>query len=83
MDAIVLKKRTQSFALNIIRFLQSLATKTSLHILGYQLLRCSTSVVANYRAACRAKSSLDFIAKLKIVGGDVMSLSIGQNCLLP
>lgn len=67
MDANELKKRTQNFALNIIRFVQSLATKTPLHILGHQLVRCGTSVGANYRAACRAKSRLDFIAKLKIV----------------
>jgi four helix bundle protein len=36
-------------------------------ILGRQLLRCGTSIGANYRAACRAKSRADFIAKLKIV----------------
>lgn len=36
-------------------------------MLGGQLLRCGTSVGANYRAACRAKSTADFIAKLGIV----------------
>jgi four helix bundle protein len=36
-------------------------------ILGKQLLRCGTSVGANYRAVCRAKSNSDFINKLRIV----------------
>ncbi len=36
-------------------------------VLCQQLLRCGTSVGANYRAACRAKSTADFIAKMKIV----------------
>ena len=35
--------------------------------MGRQLVRCATSVGANYRAACRAKSAADFIAKMKIV----------------
>jgi len=36
-------------------------------VIGRQLLRCCTSVGANYRAACRAKSAADFIAKMGIV----------------
>jgi four helix bundle protein len=67
MDADELKKRTQSFALNLIRFVQSLPNHRFLYILCRQLLSCGTSVGANYRAACRAKSRADFIAKLKIV----------------
>ena len=35
--------------------------------MGKQLLRCGTSVGANYRASCRAKSTADFIAKMGIV----------------
>jgi four helix bundle protein len=67
MDADELKKRTQIFALDIIRFVQGLPNRDSVKIIGRQLLRCGTSVGANYRAACRAKSRADFIAKLKIV----------------
>ena len=67
MDADELKKRTQIFALNIIRFVQSIPNRDAGYIIGRQLLRCGTSVGANYRAACRAKSRADFIAKLKIV----------------
>lgn len=60
-----LKKRTKSFAIDIWRLCQSLP----LEFVDYkrQLVRCSSSVGANYRAACRAKSTKDFINKLKIV----------------
>ena len=67
MDADELKKRTQIFALDIIRFVQGIPNRDSAIIIGRQLLRCGTSVGTNYRAACRAKSRVDFIAKLKIV----------------
>ena len=62
-----LKKRTQAFALRIIKFVQTLPSQGPAVILGRQLLGCGTSVGANYRAACRARSRADFIAKLKIV----------------
>jgi four helix bundle protein len=62
-----LKHRTKQLALRVIRLVESLPkTKTS-SVLGGQLLRSGTSVGANYRAACRAKSTADFIAKLAIV----------------
>ena len=62
-----MKMRTRQFALRVIRLVESLPkTKTS-SILGGQLLRSATSVGANYRAACRAKSTADFINKLAIV----------------
>jgi four helix bundle protein len=67
MNAEELKKRTQTFALNIIGFAKSLPSQSAASILGRQLLRCGTSVGANYRAACLAKSRADFISKLKIV----------------
>ena len=67
MDAEELKKRTQIFALNIIRFSKSLPNQDVAGTIGRQLLRCGTSVGANYRAACRAKSKADFISKMKIV----------------
>ena len=62
-----LRDRTKKFALDVIRFTESLPkTQTASHI-GRQLLRCGTSVGANYRAACRAKSSADFIHKMGTV----------------
>jgi four helix bundle protein len=62
-----LKERTKSFALRIIRLVESLPTGRTTDVIGKQLLRSGTSVGANYRAACRAKSTADFIAKMGIV----------------
>ena|SRR5947209_14104161 len=46
---------------------EALPQKRTAEVIGKQLLRCGTSVGANYRAACRAKSQADFIAKMGIV----------------
>jgi four helix bundle protein len=62
-----LQDRTKKFSLQIIRFFQDLPKNTEAQILGKQLLRSATSVTANYRAACRARSKAEFIAKLSIV----------------
>ena len=59
--------RTKNLALRTIRLVESLPLNTSTNILGKQLLRSATSVGANYRAACRAKSIADMINKLSIV----------------
>lgn len=67
MDAEELKRRTQQFALDIIRIVQGIPNQNSARIVSWQLIRCGTSVGSNYRAACRAKSPADFISKLKIV----------------
>jgi four helix bundle protein len=67
MDKVQLKQRTKKFALNIIRFVESLPKGKTAEIIGRQLLRSGTAVGANYRAACRARSSADFIAKMGIV----------------
>ena len=62
-----MKARTKQYALRIIRLVESLPKSKTSNILGGQLIRSGTSVGANYRAACRAKSTADFIAKLAIV----------------
>jgi four helix bundle protein len=62
-----LKKRSKAFAVRIIRLAESLPKSRDGDVIGRQLLRCGTSVGANYRAACRARSRADFIAKMKIV----------------
>ena len=59
-----LKRRTKRFALAVIQFVEGLPKDRTSDILGRQLLRSGTSVGANYRAACRAKSMPDFISKL-------------------
>ena len=60
------KMRTKAFALRVIRLFQKLPIKAEAQILGKQLLRASTSVAANYRAACRARSVAEFTAKVGI-----------------
>ncbi len=67
MNEIDMKQRTKRFALDIIRLVAQLPKTTEGRIVGGQLIRCATSVGANYRAACRGKSKADFISKLGIV----------------
>src|SRR5215218_3038476 len=67
MDSAQFKKRTKAYALAILRLVRGLPRDPSGDVLAKQLLRCATSVGANYRAACRAKSPADFIAKMGIV----------------
>ena len=61
------KTRTKQLALRVIRLVESLPTTKTADVIGKQVLRSATSVGANYRAACRAKSTADLIAKLSIV----------------
>src|SRR6266480_4986266 len=63
-----LQIRTKQFALQVIQFCERLPTDETSKILKRQLLRAGTSVGANYRAACRAKSKPAFISKM----GDVL-----------
>jgi four helix bundle protein len=62
-----LQKRTKEFAIAVIRFIRTLPSSDESRILGKQLMRSATSVAANYRAVCRARSRAEFIAKLGIV----------------
>ena len=62
-----LKKRKKAFALRILKLADALPKTTAGRALSSQIVRSGTSVAANYRAACRAKSSPDFIAKMAIV----------------
>ncbi len=61
-----LRARTKQFALRIIRLWRTLPKQDDAQVIGRQLLRCGTSVGANYRAACLAKSGKDFLNKLRI-----------------
>lgn len=61
------KNRTKAFAAEIIRLVDELPSKNTARIIGGQLVRSATSIGANYRSACRAKSKADFVAKLAIV----------------
>ena len=59
--------RTRAFALRVVRLVEALPRNRTADVMGEQLLRCGTSVGANYRAACRARSRKEFVAKLGIV----------------
>ncbi|HEY8205178.1 MAG TPA: four helix bundle protein [Pyrinomonadaceae bacterium] len=62
-----LKKRTKQFALRVLQLVAALPKSLAGKTIGGQLVRAGTSVGANYRAACRARSKLEFIAKIGIV----------------
>ncbi len=62
-----LKARTKKFAIDIIRFVESMPKSVSAGVIGKQLIRSGTSVAANYRASQRGKSKPDFINKIAIV----------------
>ncbi len=67
MDSEGLKKRTKEFAKRVINLCRQLPDNREARLIGNQLFRAGTSVGANYRAACRARSKADFIAKLGLV----------------
>jgi len=62
-----LKSRSKKFAVRVVRLSQALPNTREAWVLGKQVLRSGTSVAANYRAACRARSKLEFISKIGIV----------------
>src|SRR6185369_4459846 len=59
-----LRQRTKVFAIQVIQMFSSLPKSTEAQVLGKQVLRSGTSVGANYREACRARSKAEFISKL-------------------
>ena len=65
--AAALKQRTKAFAVRIVKLFRSLPHTPDAQTLGKQVLRSGTSVAANYRAVCRARSKAEFIAKMGIV----------------
>ena len=62
-----LRDRTKKFAIRIVRLFRALPKSTEAQVMGKQLLRSGTSVAANYRAVCRARSKAEFIARIGIV----------------
>jgi four helix bundle protein len=67
VNAESLKERTKQFAIHTIRLCRALPKSSESTIISRQLMRSATSVGANYRAVCRARSEPDFIAKLGVV----------------
>ena len=62
-----LKHRTKAFAIRIVKLFRSLPKTEEARIIGRQVLRSGTSVAANYRAGCRARSKAEFISKIGVV----------------
>lgn len=62
-----LKRRTKQFAIRVIKLFRALPKTEEARVIGRQLLRSATSVAANYRAVCRARSKPEFIAKIGLV----------------
>lgn len=62
-----IKLRTKKIGLDIIMLIDELPSKPSSWAISKQIVRSATSIGANYRAACRAKSEANYINKLKIV----------------
>ncbi len=90
----LIQKRTKEFALRIIRLVEALPQTATARTIGNQILRSGTSVGANYRAACRARSQAEFIAKIGIAVEEadetvywlellVESGTVGPNLLAP
>jgi four helix bundle protein len=67
VDAKDLQQRTRQFAIDTIRTVRKFPRTVDGQVVGRQLIRSATSVAANYRAACRSKSSDDFVAKIGTV----------------
>jgi four helix bundle protein len=63
----LLKQRTKTFALRVIRMTQALPRTREADVIGRQVPRSATSIAANYRAAGRGRSKAEFTAKLGIV----------------
>ena len=61
-----LRGRTKQLAIRVVRLFRSLPSTAEAQVIGRQLLRSGTSVAANYRAVCRARSTPEFIAKLGV-----------------
>ena len=66
MNSAELQQRTKSMVIRIAKLVESLPKNRSANAFGNQLIRSGSSVGANYRAACRAKSRADFINRIKI-----------------
>ena len=62
-----LKARTKKFAIRVIRLFKALPNRPAEQVVGKQALRAGTAVAANYRAACRARSKPEFVAKIGVV----------------
>jgi four helix bundle protein len=66
-EAEKLKKRAKDFAIRVVKMFRMLPRTEEARVIGRQVLRSATSMAANYRAVCRARSKAEFISKIGIV----------------
>ena len=67
MDKKTLQERLKVYAISIVKFSEELPDKSGFRTVKNQIVRCGPSSAANYRAACRAKSTADYIHKMGTV----------------
>ena len=77
-----LKARTKKFALRIIKMYSTLPKTTEAQVMGKQVLRSGTSVAANYREACRARSPAEFRSKMGIVEQELAETELWLELLV-
>src|SRR5580765_1405164 len=77
-----MKQRTKAFALRVIKLAGTLSKDFVGRRLGDQLLRSGTSVSANYRSACRARSKADFVNKLAIAEDEADESALWMELLI-
>ncbi|OYT17310.1 MAG: four helix bundle protein [Bacteroidetes bacterium 4572_77] len=66
-----MKMRTKKFAVDIVKFCDSLKKSKATNVISYQIIKSATSTGANYRAVCKARSKKEFFSKLSIVVEEV------------
>lgn len=67
VSSVIMRARTKAFALRVLRLVNRLPSGVTGRTIGHQILRSGTSVGANYRSACRARSRAEFISRMGIV----------------
>ena len=67
MNEQIFKERSRNLGLRVIELVEGLTKSATTDVISRQLLRSATSIGANYRAACRGRSTADVMAKLAIV----------------
>jgi four helix bundle protein len=81
MDEKAFKARTKKLAVAIIKQIDKLPNSRAANVVARQVIRSGTSIGANYRAACRAKSTPDLINKMKIVeeeADEILAMTVGS-----
>ena len=74
-----LKARTKQFALRVMTLVDALPNTVKGRVIANQIMRSATSVGANYRSACRARSKAEFISKIGVVEEEADELIIDSK----